>query len=95
MSLRIEFMERFIPLDDEELETYRNLKKSIPYEYRRIYVRLTDIFAPKEIPNKKMHCQVEMYDGSTITVKGSYDTICQAIDDREKLLNEYLQDGIE
>lgn len=86
--MRIEFQERFIPLDEEEIESYRNLKKKIPYEYRRVYLRITDIFAPKEIPGKKEHCLIELYDGSTIIVKGNYDTICLSIDDREKLKDE-------
>jgi hypothetical protein len=87
-SLRIEVTEKFCPLTEEEQETQRNLKQPITYEYRRIYLRLTDIFAPKEIPNKKTICQIELYDGTIMTVKGSYDDICDLIDEREKLLEQ-------
>lgn len=98
-KLRIEFTERFMPMDGDELETFRNLhpNEKLPYKYRRTYIKLSDIFAPKEIPGYKSHCQIEMYDGYIMVVKGDYDTICNAIDDREKLLEEenYRKDETE
>ena len=56
----------------------------LPRGYRRVYVRLSDIFAPKEIPGKKSHCLIEFYDGCTMIVKGNYDDICIQINDLEK-----------
>ena len=83
--MRIEFTERFFYSTEEELRKAEdmNIPAEGEYKYRRINVPLTDIFAPKEIPGKKSHCQVEFYDGTTITVKGSYDVIAQYIDERE------------
>lgn len=91
-ELRIEFTERFvIPPDDEEVERCNNLKLDAPkgeVVYRRIYVRLEDIFAPMEVPGKKSYCELEFTSGYSIFVKGSYDDICQKIDDRKQMDEE-------
>jgi hypothetical protein len=89
-SLRIEFTERFINLSEEDIESYENLKKELPYSYRLVYPRLSDICMPRQIPGKKNHCEIEFYDGSMIIVKGSYNDICNQIDEREKLLDQKL-----
>jgi hypothetical protein len=83
--MRIEFLERFFYSTEEAIRKAddMNIEVDGEYKYRRVNVRLYDIFAPKEIPGKKSHCQIEFYDGTIITVKGSYDTIVQQIDDRE------------
>lgn len=87
-SLRIELTERFVDLSEEDIESYNNLKKALPYTYRLVYPRLTDICMPKQLPGKKNHCEIEFYDGSVIIVKGSYSDICDLIDEREKLLDQ-------
>lgn len=85
--MRIEFTERFYePYTEDEIEASEKSALPLPKreaKYRRVYLRLNDIFAPKEMPGKKAHCEIETYDGTVIVVKGSYDTICQLIDDRE------------
>lgn len=85
MGKRIEFIERFYEITEEQQEAAEKMGTPVDRvaKYRRVYVNLLDIFAPKELPGKKAHSQIEFYDGCTIIVKGSYDTICQQIDDRE------------
>lgn len=90
-SLRIQFNERFVDLSDEEMESFKNLGKPLPHSYRLIYPRLSDIFQPRQMPGKKSHCEIEYYDGTVIVVKGSYDDVCNLIDEREKLLDQYYQ----
>ena len=87
MCTRIELRERFLDVPPEKLEEYDRMNMPYPkdaYSYRRVYVRLSDIFAPKEIPGKKSHCLIEFYDGCTMIVKGNYDDICIQINDLEK-----------
>lgn len=88
MRNRLEFTERYREeVDPSKVEEAENLKLPIPLgeiKYRRIYIRLEDIFAPKEVPGLKKHCHLEFKDGSHITVKGSYDEICILIDDAEQ-----------
>ncbi len=92
MSNRIEFIEVYFFISDEDRQKAEDMNLPIEKErkMRRIYVNLFDIFAPKEIPGKKSHCELEFKDGTTIIVKGSYDTICQQIDDREAQLIDIL-----
>jgi hypothetical protein len=84
--MRIEFTERFMEYDDEEIDKAEKMGLPPPKgkaAHRRIYPRMTDIFAPKEIPGQTKYCQIEFYDGTAITVKGNYDLIAQLIDARE------------
>lgn len=89
MNLRIEFTERFIDMTDDEIESSHNLKQPLKFKYRLIYPRLSDIFSPRQIPDKKNHCEIEYFDGSIVVVKGSYQDICLLIDEREKLQDQY------
>ena len=101
MTVRIEFTERVSQVDPYEVEKAEDagLPPPVPTTfYRRIYVRLGEIFAPKELPGKKKHCAIEFYDGTTITVKGSYDEICTLIEDRERQfddIGEIIDEGID
>jgi hypothetical protein len=90
MTKRIEFTERFFHVTEEAMEKAdsMNIPPEGEYKYRRVNVPLYDIFAPKEIPGKKSHCMIEFYDGTSIIVKGSYDSVCQLIDDREAQFDE-------
>jgi hypothetical protein len=85
MALRIELVERFLDITQAKIDECEKMGLPVPetYSYRRIYVRLADIFAPKEIPGKKSHCLIEFYDCSTMIVKGKYDDICITINDLE------------
>jgi hypothetical protein len=88
--MRIEFTERYCDMTDEEIDSATNLGKPLEYKYRRVYFRLKDISHPAEIPGKKSHCKIVFYDWGEIIIKGSYDTICQLIDDREQLDEERI-----
>ncbi len=84
--MRIEFTERYIEYDEEEIEKAESMGLEKPkgaVKYRRVYVPLADIFAPKEIPGKPKYCQIEFRDGSFIIIKGDFTTVTQQIDDRE------------
>ena len=86
MSERIELRERFLDITPEKMDEYERMNVPIPkdsYSYRRVSVRLHDIFAPKEIPGKKSHCLIEFYDGSTMIVKENYDDLLIRINDIE------------
>jgi hypothetical protein len=87
--MRIEFTERYIEYDQDEIEKAESMGLERPKgtaKYRRVYVRLDDIFAPKEIPGKPKYCQIEFYDGTHIIIKGDFVTVTQQIDDREAQL---------
>lgn len=77
-------------MTDEEIEEAENLKLKLKYNYRRVYVRLRDISHPAEIPGKKSHCKIIFFDWSEMIVKGSYDDICNKLDDREALHEEQM-----
>jgi hypothetical protein len=91
-DLRIEFTERYvIPPDENEVDRCINLKLEVPEGevlYRRVYVRLSDIFAPMEVPGEESYCELEFTSGYSIFVQGSYDDICQKIDDRKQMDEE-------
>lgn len=91
--MRIEFTERYYdPYTEEELDHYADMNLPLPKrepKFRRIYLRIDDVFAPKEIPGKKSYCHIETNMGDMIIVKGGYDDICQQIDDFE---NQYMAD---
>jgi hypothetical protein len=86
--MRIEFIERFSePYTEEELDANERMNIPLPKQevkYRRVYIRMDDIFAPKEIPGSKKCCMLELYDGTTLVLKEAYDDVCNKIDDREK-----------
>lgn len=88
--MRIEFQERFLDMTDEEIEQANNLKQKLEFKYRRIYPKLVMIDYPAELPGKKSHCRLFFIDGTSIIIKGSYDDICNLIDDRERQDNEDL-----
>jgi hypothetical protein len=86
MGQRIEFQERFLNLTEQEIDKRDAIAMPYTkddYSYRRVLVRLADIFAPKEMPGKNSHCLIEFYDQSTMIVKGKYDDICNKINDLE------------
>ena len=95
MSKRIEFIERYFHTTEEVVEKANNMgiEPEGEWKRRRIYVRLEDIFMPKEIPGKKNHCAIEFYDGTSIIIKGNFDTVCNLIDDRENQLG--YEEGLE
>lgn len=90
-GLRLEFTERFIDMTDEEIDAAENLKQKLTYAYRRIYPRISDIAWPAEIPGKKAHCKLIFWDGTEAVIKESYDDVCNRIDEREKLLDQYCE----
>lgn len=94
-SLRIEFTERFLDMTDDEIEEARNLKTDLIWKFRRIYPRLTDIAWPAEIPNKKTYCRLIFWDGTEAIIKEPYDDVCNRIDDRENLLDQYFDEETE
>jgi hypothetical protein len=85
--MRIEFTERYlVPHTEEQLDEADRANLPLPpreAKYRRIYMKLKDVFAVKEWTGKKNHCYIETEMGDMIPVKGSYDEICQLVDDRE------------
>lgn len=85
--MRIEFIERVIEdADEEEIDRLRNLhlpEPKVKAFNRRIYLRLNDIFAPKEIPDKKNRCFLECFDGTILLLAENYDTVCIRLDDAE------------
>jgi hypothetical protein len=84
--MRIEFTERYVQVDEEELDKAESMGMPRPKGkvlYRRIYPRLYSIFQPREIPGKDKYCEIEFNDGNSIVVKGSFMEVCQQIDDRE------------
>lgn len=86
--MRILFTERYAKAISEAEEAEYELKGKMPpveYDYRLIYIHLSDIFAVKQIPGKKQHCYIETYDERLIMVKAKdgFEEICQLIDDRE------------
>jgi hypothetical protein len=94
MPLRIEFMERFVDLTPEEMAKYDTMNTPYPkdcYSYRRVSMKLADVFGVKEMPRWKAHCIIEFYpevDREDMTVKGSYDTVLQFLEDRAKMEEE-------
>jgi hypothetical protein len=83
--MRIEFTERYVSKEDRELYE-ENMAMQVPvqcYKYRRIYPHLDEVEYPIEIPGDKDHCEILFRADYTITVRGNFDDICQAIDDRE------------
>lgn len=94
-SLRLEFTERFIDMTADEIEAAENLKQKLVYGYRRIYPRVSDIAWPAEIPGKKAHCKLMFWDGSEAIIRETYDDVCNRIDEREKLLDQYEQEEFE
>ena len=86
MRNRIEFIERYRENTEEEIRQSEEGNLPLPLgklKYRRIYVRLTDIFCPKEIPESKKCCEIEFMDGSVIVVRENYDDVCIKLDDAE------------
>jgi hypothetical protein len=84
--MRIEFTERYVSTEDREMYE-DNMGMPVPeskYKYRRIYPHLNTIDDPMEIPGDREHTDILFNDGYVLVVKGGYDKICQAIEDRER-----------
>jgi hypothetical protein len=85
--MRIMFTERYYePYTDEEIEASEDLGMPLPKrkaQYRRVYVPLHSIFAPKELQSTEKFTLIEFNDESTMIVKGGFEEVCQQIDDRE------------
>jgi hypothetical protein len=88
-SLRIEFCEKIEDISEEERELWERMgdtkKIGRSWEYRRIYPLLYTVDYPKEIPGNTKECLIQFTDQSQIVVKGSYDDVCNKIDDREAM----------